>query len=534
MPDSLFPLTTSWKPQQWRAPRGDGEWLISPNWSEIEQVTQTNRQRFEAAAQLHIHSQALPDFRQQARREVLLAATRYTQAWADHVPVPSENSPLIVGGHQPALFHPGVWAKNFQIDALAKRVNGTGLNLIVDNDTLHSTSLRVPAGSVTAPRWDTLLFDLFPGPHPWEEISIQEPSLFDSFGERLRDYLQPWGWTPLVEELWPRVVRQRHQGCNLAECISAGRHALEREWGAHNLELPISRMCELPSFDGFVSDILIRLPDFHGLYNSAVREYRELNHIHSRNHPVPDLAEFDGWREAPFWIWRSHSPLRERLFVKQVGSELWLSNGQETLFKISNISRVTEELAAWRQTGWKLRSRALTTTLFARLGFADLFVHGIGGAKYDEMTDQLIQRFWGLPAPRYWTVSATRLLPLPRLTVEAEDERRLHRRLRDLEWNPFNLLDRQLTRELATVVAEFQSLQAQTPKSPEEARARHRQLMVLKDLARPLAQRQIPALHAQLAALRKELEAQKIFNDREYSYGLFPAEMLRGFFAGVP
>ena len=48
--------------------------------------------------------------------------------------------------------------------------------------------------------------------------------------------------------------------------------------------------------------------------------------------------------------------------------------------------------------GCKVRSRALTTTLFARLLLADLFLHGIGGGKYDELTDELMRRFFGCRA----------------------------------------------------------------------------------------------------------------------------------------
>ncbi len=37
----------------------------------------------------------------------------------------------------------------------------------------------------------------------------------------------------------------------------------------------------------------------------------------------------------------------------------------------------------------RLRTRALTTTLFSRFLLGDLFIHGIGGAKYDELGDEI-------------------------------------------------------------------------------------------------------------------------------------------------
>ena len=52
---------------------------------------------------------------------------------------------LILAGHQPELFHPGVWVKNFALSGLARRHGLTPINLVVDNDTVKSTALRLPA-----------------------------------------------------------------------------------------------------------------------------------------------------------------------------------------------------------------------------------------------------------------------------------------------------------------------------------------------------------------------------------------------------
>ncbi len=51
---------------------------------------------------------------------------------------------MIVTGHQPELFHPGVWIKNFAIASIARQTGGAALNLIVDNDIPKSSSIAVP------------------------------------------------------------------------------------------------------------------------------------------------------------------------------------------------------------------------------------------------------------------------------------------------------------------------------------------------------------------------------------------------------
>ena len=83
------------------------------------------------------------------------------------------------------------------------------------------------------------------------------------------------------------------------------------------------------------------------------------------------------------------------------------------------IGRIKEKLAA---QGIRFRTRALSTTLFSRLCFADLFVHGIGGAKYDAVTDTVLQRYYHVTPPPYLVVSGTLRLPLPTYPASADEE----------------------------------------------------------------------------------------------------------------
>ena len=69
------------------------------------------------------------------------------------------------------------------------------------------------------------------------------------------------------------------------------------------------------------------------------------------------------------------------------------------------------------------------------------FIHGIGGAKYDQLTDLLIQRFFNLEPPVFLTVSATFRLPTPRPKVSTEDLRHIDWLLRDLWYHPERHLD---------------------------------------------------------------------------------------------
>ena len=50
--------------------------------------------------------------------------------------------PFIATGHQPTLYHPGVWFKNFLLSRIAGEVHGEAINLTVDNDTVAAATVR--------------------------------------------------------------------------------------------------------------------------------------------------------------------------------------------------------------------------------------------------------------------------------------------------------------------------------------------------------------------------------------------------------
>src|SRR5439155_11533539 len=132
-------------------------------------------------------------------------------------------------------------------------------------------------------------------------------------------------------------------------------------------------------------------------------------------------------------------PERGRLLVRRtehalalrVGGEIWpeLPGGTN-----ANASALVRAWLALEGRGFKIRSRALTNTLFARLFLVDLFIHGIGGGRYDELTDEIARRFYDHEPPRYLVLSATLLLPLPNFPARAADCRRLAGGLGDLSY----------------------------------------------------------------------------------------------------
>jgi hypothetical protein len=525
-----------------RAPGRDGAVVAVPPLADARALLGRNRQR------LHRPDRAVlgrpwPDLQASARHQVLAASRAYLTEGGEPLPE-GRGAALVVAGHQPELFHPGVWVKNFALQGLARGLGATAVNLVVDNDTVKHTGLRLPAPPGEEAPWPHLVtvpFDRWGAEAPYEERAVLDPELFGSFAERASGVLRPWGYRPLLPDLWADVLRARRPPL-LGERFAQARRNLERAWGCHNFEVPLSAVCRTETFAWFACGLLADLPRFHALYNEVVREHRLRHHIRSKSHPVPDLAAEGYWLEAPFWGWRAGQARRGRLFARLGPDRIELRAGAEPWPTLPAPTRPEECVGAWlslEALGFKARSRALTTTLYARLFLADLFIHGIGGGKYDELTDELMRRFYSCEAPGFIILSATRWLPLPAPPVGPDDRRQLARELRDLHYNPQRHLGPALAHDpgLAELAREKWDWIARRPADPVGRRERFRVLReVTERLRAPLVAREHQS-REELRRLDRQLAASSVLHRRDFSFCLYPESSLRPFctqFMGTP
>src|SRR5689334_18196329 len=122
-----------------RAPGGDGQTLVDPAWDTLPATVARNRQHL-SYVQYDVQGRSLADLSRSARQSLAAKAVAYTNQYRE---VPErwknasafEGAPFVLSGHQPELFHPGVWYKNFVLGALAKRLDGVGVHLLIDSDT---------------------------------------------------------------------------------------------------------------------------------------------------------------------------------------------------------------------------------------------------------------------------------------------------------------------------------------------------------------------------------------------------------------
>lgn len=509
-----------------QAPAADRAVLAHPPLNDAARLLAHNGRCLEKNTTL-IFGRSLGDLRREARAAVLEAARHYLVSAGEPAPAGSARSdvPLLVAGHQPELFHPGVWLKNFALHGLARRCSGVPLNLIVDNDTAKNAVVRLPAGE----RVVGVPCDHWKSETPFEERAVLDEAVFRAVPETASAYTRGWPFVPLLETFWSEARRQADRTPLLGERFAGARRAFERRWRCVNLEVPLSRVCATASFAWFAAHLLHELPRLHAAYNEAVHAYRQRYGLRGTRHPVPDLARDGAWLEAPLWAWRKGDERRGRLFVRREGERLELRSGTEDwpALRAASPAGMVEQLQELERRGCKVRTRALTTTLFARLFLGDVFLHGLGGAKYDEVTDDIVRRFYGLEPPRFLVLTGTLLLPFPRLPATAADIRRAQQVRRDCQWNPQRHLggDGQ-AQELVRRKSEWIERYAAT--APER-RERFQRLREVTAQLQPFAAAEEQRWSAVLEQAQTAWRLNQVRLRRDFAFCLYPEEKLRPF-----
>jgi hypothetical protein len=525
------------QPRRLRAPGQNGAILSEPPFAEVGDLIRANRETLsKPGPPLLGHSWT--SLRSEARQTIVGLARAYLRGAGEPVPEYGHES-LLMAGHQPDLVHAGVWVKHFALNGLARKYGSTPVNIVVDNDTAKSCSIRLPilSGAGTdQPQLVNIPFDHWSGEVPFEERGINDESLFAALADRAAPVHRHWGFTPLLGVYWREALIQARRTSLQGERFAAARRSLERQWGCHNLEIPVSSLCASRPFAWFACHLLSDLRRFHGIYNHCVHEYRRQYGIRSRNHPVPDLLVDDDWYEIPFWTWRTGERVRHRPMARLGVTAIELRSGGEPWPSLPLADKAGVEAAVnayldLQARGFKVRSRALTNTLFARLFLADLFIHGIGGAKYDELTDEIIRRFYGFVAPGYMVLSATLRLPLPAYPATEESSRRFAAMLRDLRYNPQRHLQEKLRRERAVqdLVEEKQAWIKRQPNDLRERKLRFEKLRALTAQLSPFVREELNGIAQEHSRSANQVRANAILQRRDYAFCLFPQSVLRPF-----
>ena len=171
-----------------------------------------------------------------------------------------------------------------------------------------------------------------------------------------------------------------------------------------------------------------------------------------------------------------------------------------------------------------IRPRALTTTLFSRLILSDLFLHGIGGAKYDQLTNLLAQRFFEVELPDFQTVTATFNLPNSFDLVSRNELTELDRKIREVRFQPERFVHEPADL-VANLIAQKQTWaygELALPRSRERHVAIERLNRQLVDYATP----KLDSLEERRVNFEEKRRASEILSSREFSFCLFDLSVI--------
>lgn len=506
-------------------PRGDGEALVDPPFGEWPSLIETTA-RAASGWSVPIAGEPLAVLRRRARAEALaLASAACRRLGIPCAETPRDPKAIVMTGHQPQLFHPGVWAKHFAVDTYAKGRGAVAVDAVVDTDRVGVLALRAPCVPAGAAGRDIVLYEGGTG-----ACYACEPPPSEAVLERFSAALE--ACLECVPDEGVRARARRFLACledaaarsrTLAEALVAARRAFEADARTRYLELFVSEQSATEAFVAYAAQAIADAPRFAEIFNDEVVRYRARTGERSAAHPFPELKAEGGAVETPFWALVEGR--RARTWYEPASGRLAI-DGEGQIEVGREAARVASRL---RTSGLRVVPKAVALTMFERLFVADLFVHGVGGARYEAVTDAVVERWLGIAPPPYAVVSLTMRWPRASAAVLDSEVEAVRRRLRDAEHNP----DRLLAQAVFSSLAERQAAEAledekralrerfADPAADKKAlNAAMREVNVrLREAVRPV----IESLQAELSRL-EALQAQACSPaDREVSFPFFDA-----------
>ncbi len=393
----------------------------------------------------------LTELRNSARTRLVQSAEQFVlrlHGIADDADIPAntaglltgvpENQPLVMTGHQPAIFHSGLTFKYETTQQFAADNNAIGVAVVIDTDVGDAGQFSYPQLSPSqndAPTTALAIDTVATSTTLYGHSRLRDVSELKQLGQHLNDQLRSQSLDAAADGTTMVFTAYANLAAVRATAMEAN---LITRWqngvGSRLLELPLSAIASFPEVLTLTADILKQPIRFAKAYNSALDVFRDEHNIRNTANPFPNLKVEDDTCELPFWLISHNKQKRHVLEAELNGNETkLLANGGTVDTFTGNIT--AEALEPMLLQNIQIVPRGALITAFLRLLFSDLFVHGTGGGRYDRFTDEFIRSWWNVEPPPFTIASASRFL--------FTDQRKvLHRldgikeSLRELQFNP--------------------------------------------------------------------------------------------------
>lgn len=365
--------------------------------------------------------QMIQAYRQQQPTDFLLKVTQYKTALKKQLSL--ENKFVVLSGHQPIFFHPGILAKDELAQSIAKLYNGIAVSLILDIDQ-ESIDFSYPSrGAVKK----TL-------PLSNENRIINNQKLNQTKRLQLLNAIDQ-SLTDLSATLTPVAAeRSRPYLFHLRETVKSTNelikitnsvrefHAIQKGWNVKYVQT--SELILSDAFRFLATAVFERSSEFRNLFNETLSNYRELHNIKNHAQPFPNLNE----DELPFWI-IDKSGARRHLTDQDIEKSGFFSAGNDS----SDYLNLFKE--------GRILPKAITLSMFLRMFICDIMIHGTGGSRYDQITEIVGNKFFGcLSAPITVSTATLRLPARADFPIYSYTYQELKSMQRKLEFDPTRFL----------------------------------------------------------------------------------------------
>ena len=305
---------------------------------------------------------------------------------------------IVATGHQAWLWHPGVLAKYIAAAEAARRLGAVPLAVVVDHDVHDALRLELPVRQ--SDRLSVVRGDLAPSvanvpagaqrPADPEDVlhtlrSLRDASTAGAAG--VQTLIDAWTGLPASS--------------SLADQVALVLARLMRPYVGAMAMVHASDLMELAPAQALLARMLAEARRCAQAYNQAVAQ-----HPHAGIEPLsisPELVEL------PLWRWTAGSP-RRRVYADLTSSvSIFVTADGQAIDP--GALKPDEHLAP----------RALLLTGLMRWAFCDLFIHGRGGAIYDQVTQQWWRLWTSAPLAPDTVVSADLFLPLDAPVAGADE-----------------------------------------------------------------------------------------------------------------
>ena len=476
------------------------------------------------------------------RRELMAIARDFTNKISGRTGPDTACEYIIATGHQANWHHCGILAKDAAAWSLARSCAGTCLHLVLDHD-IYNTAFMLPRCHQDG-QWniERIEMDQATVSMPAELRLLSQPDTVAAFIEKVTstwpDSLSGRLWSPT--QVGSVIAKSRFT--TLPELITYLHAVLTGSLGLDILYLPVSKMAQSKAFLGFVVSLILDAERFAFCYNRAIQQQRDALSIAGHRTVRLLNIEREGSLELPFWL---IDPARSRtsLYVGTKDNKtIQMSRGPKGLGVITcdnpdSIIPQLRKILTSHKLG--LRPKAISLTLFVRVFFADWFVHGIGAAGYESITDRIIESYYSIHDLGFGVATATMLLSdETSKLISDESLENLKCQSRKLKYNPETFIEpsERLKEPVRTLIARKRRLifiAAKSSVQQQEKRSCYKAITQINDTLAKYSSRSSRIIEEKIAIRQRQQKSSRIMESREYFFGLFEPQRLEELISSI-